>query len=86
MEVTIKTIDELKAFILSNELSQKELRNLIRATLNVFIIEDYTNAEIITLISDYENQLALNGCAGLFLDKNPLDEIQVKDFVSSVFN
>lgn len=82
----IENTEQLKAFILSKDLSQNDIRRLIKATLDVLVIDDYTKYEIVDLIDNFERLVSINGCKGIFLDKMPFDEIQVKDFTKTIFN
>jgi hypothetical protein len=82
----IENTEQLKAFILSKDLSQSDIRTLIKATLDVLVIADYTKYEIVDLIDDFERAVLLNGCKGIFLDKSPFEDIQVKDFTKTIFN
>ena len=48
--IQINNFDELKAFVLSNELTKDQLQDLIFKTLNIFINKNEDKTEIINKI------------------------------------
>ena len=85
MKIHISNTTELKTFILNNDLSNKQIQELIYKTLGLLLINEYSNSEIVELITSFENRVNSN-CKGIFLDKDPLyEKIIVKDFINSLF-
>ncbi|RTY64804.1 MULTISPECIES: hypothetical protein [unclassified Flavobacterium] len=83
--MTIANIQELKDFILNNELSKNDINEILRATLKVWICKEYNKTELVNIIEDFYYKYPNVQDRPLFLDV-PNDEISIKDFGFTVFD
>ncbi|MFV5692060.1 hypothetical protein ACM55K_08550 [Flavobacterium sp. LT1R49] len=81
----IANIQDLKEFILNNDLSKNDIHELIRTTLKVWISDEYNKIDLINLIEDFYYKYPNIKDRPLFLDI-PNDKIRIKDFGYTVFN
>lgn len=82
--MTITNIQELKDFILNNDLSKNDIQKLIRTTLQVWISKEYNKIDLVNMIEDFYYKYPNAKDRPLFLDV-PNDEISIKDFVYTIF-
>ena len=83
--MTIANIQELKDFILNNELSKNDINEILRATLKVWISKEYNKTDLVNIIEDFYYKYPNVQDRPLFLDV-PNDEISIKDFGFTVFD
>lgn len=81
----IANIQDLKEFILNNDLSKNDIHELIKTTLKVWISDEYNKIDLINLIEDFYYKYPNIKDRPLFLDI-PNDKIRIKDFGYTVFN
>lgn len=84
IKMRIKNIEELKDFILNNDLSNNDIQELIRTTLKVWISKEYNKIDLVNMIEDFYYKYPKVQGRPLFLDI-PNDEISIKDFCHTVF-
>lgn len=82
--MTITNIQELKDFILNNDLSKNDIQKLISTTLKVWISKDYNKIDLANMIEDFYYKYPNVKDRPLFFDV-PNNEISIKDFVYSLF-
>ncbi len=82
--MTITNIQELKDFILNNDLSKNDIQKLINTTLKVWISKDYNKIDLANMIEDFYYKYPNVNDRPLFFDV-PNNEISIKDFVYSLF-
>jgi hypothetical protein len=82
--MTIANIQDLKEFILNNDVGKNDIQELLRATLNVWISKDYNKTDLANVIEDFYYKHPNVQDRPLFLDVNN-DKISIKDFGYTVF-
>ena len=85
IKMVIANINELKDFILNNDLSKNDIQELLRATLNVWISNEYNKTDLANMIEDFYYKYQNVQDRPLFLDI-PNDKISIKDFGYTVFD
>ena len=76
----IFNIQELKDFILNNELTQEQIKEILRTSLNIWISGVYTNKkEFVKTIEDFYSKYPNTQDRPLFLDVENKN-ISIKDF------
>lgn len=83
--MVITNINELKDFILNNDLSKNDIQELLRATLNVWISNEYSKTDLANMIEDFYYKYPNVQDRPLFLNI-PNDKISIKDFGYTVFD
>lgn len=83
--IKINSIDELKKFILNNDLSRNDIQELLKTTLKVWISKEYDKMDLVNMIEDFYLKYPNLQDRPLFLDI-PNDKISVKDFSYTVFD
>lgn len=81
----ISNIQELKDFILDNDLSKNDIHEIVRTTLKVWISKEYNKTDLVNMIEDFYYKYPNLKDRPLFLDV-PNDEISIKDFGNTVFD
>jgi hypothetical protein len=66
--MTVNNIDELIDFILQTKLSINEVNEVIRSTLKVIVLNDYSKEELAVLVNDFYNKYSNIKDRPLFLD------------------
>ncbi len=79
IKMIIANIQELKDFILNNNLSRKDIHELIKTTLQVWISKEYNKTDLVNMIEDFYYKCPNVKDRPLFLDI-PNDKISIKDF------
>ncbi len=80
----IANIQELKDFILKNDLNKKDIQELTKTTLKVWVSKEYNKTDLVNMIEDFYYKYPNVQGRPLFLDI-PNDQINIKDFGYSVF-
>lgn len=76
----ISNIEELKDYILNNELTQKQIEEILRATLNIWVSGDYTDKkEFVKAIEEFYNKHPNEQDRPFFLDVEK-GNIRIQDF------
>lgn len=83
IKVIIANIQELKDFILNNDLGKNDIHELIKTTLKVWISKEYNKTDLVNMIEDFYYKYPNVQGLPLFLDISN-DKISVKDFVYTV--
>lgn len=81
----INSIEELKQFLLNNDLSKNDIQELLKTTLKVWISEEYNKTDLANMIEDFYYKYPNVQGRPLFLDV-PDDKISVKNFSNSIFD
>jgi hypothetical protein len=81
----ISNIQELKEYILNNELSGTDIDTLIKTTLGVYISQGYEKKYLMQMLESFIKKYPVKSDRPLFMDINNKD-INVKDFVHSLFD
>jgi uncharacterized protein (UPF0128 family) len=68
IKMVIANINELKDFILNNDLSKNDIHELIKATLNVWLNEEYDKTDLVNIIEAFYNKYPNVQERPLFLD------------------
>ena len=77
--MVISNIQELKDFILNNDLSKNDIHELIKATLKVWISKEYNKTDLVNKIEEFYNKFPNVQNRPLFLDISN-NKISIKDF------
>lgn len=83
-KVKLNNVEELKKFILENDISEDSIRELVRTCLKVWISEFKSKEELILQIDELLLKYPDVKNRPLFVDV-PNDKIKVSDFVEIVF-
>lgn len=75
----ISNIQELKDFILNNNLNQRTIEQLLKTTLNVYISGKYDKTDLVKMIEDFYYKYPNIQDRPLFLDVENKN-ISIKDF------
>jgi hypothetical protein len=81
--MTITNIQELKDFILNNDLSNNDIKELIRTTLKVWISKEYNKIDLVNMIEDFYYKYPNIRGRPLFIDIED-KKIIIKDFSNSI--
>ena len=81
----ISNFQELKEYILNNELSENDIDTLIKTTLGVWISEGYEKKYLMQMLESFTKKYPVKSDRPLFMDINNKD-INVKDFSHALFN
>lgn len=81
----ISNFQELKEYILNNELSENDIDTLIKTTLGVWISEGYEKKYLMQMLESFIKKYPVKSDRPLFMDINNKD-INVKDFSHALFN
>ena len=79
IKMIIANLQELKVFILNNDLSKNDIHELIKTTLKVWISKEYNKTDLVNMIEDFYYKYPNVQGRPLFLDI-PNDKISIKDF------
>lgn len=77
--MVISNIQELKDFILNNELSETDINEIVRQTLKIWISKKYDKIVLVNMLEDFYNKYPNKQDRPLFLDVQN-DNITIKDF------
>lgn len=80
----ISNFQELKEFILNNDLIEKDINMLIKETMGVWVSKGYDKKHLIKRLEYFIVKFKRLEDRPLFLDVDQ-EKISVKDFVKSVF-
>ncbi|WP_291118802.1 hypothetical protein [Flavobacterium sp. UBA6135] len=83
-KVKIHSVEELKKFILENDIQSNDIRKLLASSLKVWICEFKTKEELLLQIDELLLKYQDVKNRPLFVDI-PNDKIKVSDFVETVF-
>jgi hypothetical protein len=81
----INSIEELKQFLLNNDLSKNDIQELLKTTLKVWVSEEYNKTDLANMIEDFYYKYPNVQGRPLFPDV-PDDKISVKNFSNSIFD
>ena len=75
----ISNIQELKDFILNTELTQEQIKEILRTSLNIWISGEYDKTDLVKMIEDFYYKYPNIKDRPLFLDVENKNII-IKDF------
>ena len=75
----ISNIQELKDFILNTELTQEQIKEILRTSLNIWISGEYDKTDLVKMIEDFYYKYPNIQDRPLFLDVENKN-ISIKDF------
>lgn len=81
----ISNFQDLKEYILTNELSGTDINTLIKTTLGVYISHGYEKKKLMQTLESFIKKYPVREQRPLFMDLNN-EDISVKDFVHSLFD
>lgn len=84
IKMVIANINELKDFLLNNDLSKNDIQELLKTTLKVWVSEEYNKTDLANMIEDFYYKYPNVQGRPLFLDI-PNEKISIKDFGYSLF-
>ena len=83
----INNINELKNYILNNELSQEQIKEILRATLCIWVSGVYTDKkEYAEMVEEFYNKYPTIQERPLFLNQVENEDVTIKNFVEHVFD
>lgn len=85
IKMVITNINELKDFILNNDLSKNDIQELLKTTLKVWISEEYNKTDLVNMIEDFYYKYPNVQGRPLFLDV-PDDKISINNFNNILFD
>jgi hypothetical protein len=85
IKMVITNINELKDFILNNDLSKNDIQELLKTTLKVWISEEYNKTDLVNMIEDFYYKYPNVQGRPLFLDV-PDDKISINNFNNIIFD